>query len=409
MLASRSKVMAFVAIAFYFLILDRQTETSRLHKLWLLQHLKRSRRKRMVLLQIALKNTRPVRRAWVWPRNQFWFESLLQGDFVEDWWKENFRISRRTFEYIVRVVGPDLAKRDTRLRQSIPVNKRVAVALWRLATGDTYRSTGLQFGIGRCTAMLITHDFCEALAKRATEFIKFPETEQEVLQSIGLFTNKSPFPHVVGAVDGSHIALKTVPVNERIEYFNRKQDYSIVIQGVADASFRFLDVSTGYPGSIHDARILRLSKLQREIDQGTWLNGPSKIIGSSEVGPLLVGDSAYPLSVWLMKPFKQTPTLTESQLRFNRALSQARVVIEQAFGILKGRWRCLYKPLEEKTSRVPTTIMACCVLHNICIDVGDPSAIDPVEDDDEMDQSSCNGDEQSDARGIREDIMNYLS
>ena len=56
--------------------------------------------------------------------------------------------------------------------------------------------------------MLITHDFCEALAKRATEFIKFPETEQEVLQSIGLFTNKSPFPQVVGAVDGSHIALK---------------------------------------------------------------------------------------------------------------------------------------------------------------------------------------------------------
>ena len=409
MLASRSKVVAFVAIGFSFLIQEPQTETSRFRKMLMLQHLKRSRRKRMVLLQIALKNTRRARWAWAWPRNQFWFESLLQGDFVEDWWKENFMISRRTFEYIVRVVGPDLTKRDTRLRQCIHVNKRVAVALWRLATGDTYRSTGLQFGIGRCTAMLITHDFCEAIAKRATEFIKFPVTEQEVLQSIRLFTNKSPFPQVVGAIDGSHIALKTVPVNERIEYFNRKQYYSIVIQGVADASFKFLDVSTGYPGSIHDARILRLSKLQREIDQGTWLNTPSKRIGGSEVGPLLVGDSAYPLSVWLMKPFKQTPTLTESQLRFNRALSQARVVIEQAFGILKGRWRCLYKLLEEKTSRVPTTIMACCVLHNICIDVGDPSAIDPVEDDNEMDQSSFNGDEQLCARSIRDDIMDHLS
>ena len=409
MLASRSKVVAFVAIGFYFLIQEPQTETSRFRKMLMLQHLKRSRRKRMVLLQIALKNTRRARRAWAWPRNQFWFESLLQGDFVEDWWKENFRTSRRTFEYIVRVVGPDLTKRGTRLRQCIHVNKRVAVALWRLATGDTYRSTGLQFGIGRCTAMLITHDFCEAIAKRATEFIKFPVTEQEVLQSIRLFTDKSPFPQVVGAIDGSHIALKTVPVNERIEYFNRKQYYSIVIQGVADASFKFLDVSTGYPGSIHDARILRLSKLQREIDQGTWLNTPSKRIGGSEVGPLLVGDSAYPLSVWLMKPFKQTPTLTESQLRFNRALSQARVVIEQAFGILKGRWRCLYKLLDEKTSRVPTTIMACCVLHNICIDVGDPSAIDPVEDDNEMDQSSFNGDEQLCARSIRDDIMDHLS
>lgn len=51
---------------------------------------------------------------------------------------------------------------------------------------------------------------------------------------------------MVGAIDGSHIALKTVPVTARIEYFNRKEDYSIVIQGVAPASFTFLDVSTGY-------------------------------------------------------------------------------------------------------------------------------------------------------------------
>ena len=111
-----------------------------------------------------------------------------------------------------------------------------------------------------------------------------------------------------------------------------------------------------------------------------------------KIRPLLVGDSAYPLSVWLMKPFKQTRTLSERQLRFNSALSQARVVIEQAYGILKGRWRCLYKAMEEKTSRVAITILACCVLHNICIDVGDPSPIDILGDDDnDMDQS-LNGD-----------------
>ena len=328
---------------------------------------------------------------------------------MEDWWKENFRITRRTFEFIVRVAGPEMAKKDTRLRQSIPVHKRVAVALWRLATGDTYRSTGLQFGIGRCTAMLIKQDFCNAIAKRAKEFIKFPETEQEVLQSIRLFTNKSPFPQVVGAIDGCHIALKTVPVDERIDYFNRKQDYSVVIQGVADASFRFLDISAGYPGSIHDARVLRLSNLHREIEQGNWLNGPTKQISGSEIRPLLVGDSAYPLSVWLMKPFKQTRTLSERQLRFNRALGQARVVIEQAYGILKGRWRCLYKAMEEKTNRVAITILACCVLHNICIDVGDPSPIDILgDDDDDMDQS-LNGDVSPIASDVRDKIMDYLS
>ena len=409
MVGINKKAVALIVIAFFFLILEKQVEASRLRQLLILQHLKKVRGKRIILLQLMQRNSRRARCAWSWPRNQFWFENLLNGSFDEDWWKENFRITRRTFEFIVRVAGPEMAKKDTTLRQSIPVHKRVAVALWRLAMGDTYRSTGLQFGIGRCTAMLIKQDFCNAIAKRAKEFIKFPETEQEVLQSIRLFTNKSPFPQVEGAIDGCHIALKTVPVDERIDYFNRKQDYSVVIQGVADASFRFLDISAGYPGGIHDARVPRLSNLHREIEQGDWLNGPTKQISGSEIRPLLVGDSAYPLSVWLMKPFKQTRTLSERQLQFNRALSQARVVIEQAYGILKGRWRCLYKAMEEKTSRVAITILACCVLHNICIDVGDPSPIDILgDDDDDMDQS-LNGDVSPIASDVRDKIMDYLS
>lgn len=52
MLASRSQVLAFVAIAFYFLIIALQAEKSRFHKLLMLQRPKRSKRKRMVLLQI---------------------------------------------------------------------------------------------------------------------------------------------------------------------------------------------------------------------------------------------------------------------------------------------------------------------------------------------------------------------
>ena len=62
MLASRSKVVAVVAIGFSFLIQEPQTETSRFRKMLMLQHLKSSRRKRMVLLRIALKNTRRARR-----------------------------------------------------------------------------------------------------------------------------------------------------------------------------------------------------------------------------------------------------------------------------------------------------------------------------------------------------------
>ena len=109
--------------------------------------------------------------------------------------------------------------------------------LWRLATGDTYRSTSLQYGVGRTTALKAKKEFCKILAKKAGEFIKFPIIEAEATVKICSFSNKSCFPQVVGAIDRTHIPLKSVPRRETVEYFNRKQDYSIVLQGVADAPF----------------------------------------------------------------------------------------------------------------------------------------------------------------------------
>jgi len=59
---------------------------------------------RLIMLEIALDVD-----VWSWQRKQFWFETLLDRNFVAKWWKENLRISRGTFEYIVRVAGLDLA------------------------------------------------------------------------------------------------------------------------------------------------------------------------------------------------------------------------------------------------------------------------------------------------------------
>ena len=57
--------------------------------------------------------------------------------------------------------------------------------------------------------------------------------------------------------------------------------------------------------------------------------------------------------------------LNHSQKKFNKALSSARVTIERAFGVLKGRWRCLLKRLDNNLENIPDIILACCVLHNI--------------------------------------------
>ena len=64
-----------------------------------------------------------------------------------------------------------------------------------------------------------------------------------------------------------------------------------------------------------------------------------------------------------------------------------RMVVEQAFGCLKGRWRILLKEIYctdiERTIKI---IHACCILHNLCIDTGDLLSEDidrEIEDDDE--------------------------
>ena len=98
--------------------------------------------------------------------------------------------------------------------------------------------------------------------------------------------------------------------------------------------------------------------------------------------PILRGDSAYPLLSWLIGPYPQSATLTRDQARFNKAMNKSRVVVERAFGKLKCRWRCLLKVLKEGTGKVPLTILACCILHNICLLRGDALGNDESDDDD---------------------------
>lgn len=160
------------------------------------------------------------------------------------------------------------------------------------------------------------------------------------------------------------------PKNDPKDYYNRKQFHSVVLQGVADTRGRFIHVSTGYAGSIHDARVLHMSSLVKKVEDGRiLLFSAVHTGGGEEIRALLVSDPAYKLTNWCMKPYPETRAVTLSQRNFNKGLSRVRVVIEQAFGMLKGRWRCLLVNLDEAVDKVPLTIIACCILHSICIDI----------------------------------------
>ena len=49
--------------------------------------------------------------AWVLERPQFWFEHMLLNQYANNIWREHFRISRQTFQFICNLVRPHLPTR----------------------------------------------------------------------------------------------------------------------------------------------------------------------------------------------------------------------------------------------------------------------------------------------------------
>ena len=47
-------------------------------------------------------------------------------------------------------------------------------------------------------------------------------------------------------------------------------------------------------------------------------------------------------------------------------MSRARIISENAFGRLKGRWSRLSKRIDLDIDNVPNIVQSCCILHNIC-------------------------------------------
>ena len=81
-----------------------------------------------------------------------------------------------------------------------------------------------------------------------------------------------------------------------------------------------------------------------------------------QLSPILLGDSAFPHHSWLQKLF------AKKESHFNYYLNRARMVTECAFGQLKERWRLLYWKKEVSQHPLRMSVLACIVLHNMCIE-----------------------------------------
>ena len=130
---------------------------------------------------------------------------------------------------------------------------------------------------------------------------------------------------------------------------------------------RFFYAAVGAPGSTHDARLLRHTLLFKDIVTGDAIPDQQLELGDFSTIPLVtLGYRAFPKFAWLLKTYNDR-TNEPQQRFFNKCLRSARVVCQNAYGMLKGRWRILYKKTEVRNFNLKYVVMACIMLHNVLV------------------------------------------
>jgi len=215
----------------------------------------------------------------------------------------------------------------------------------------------------------IIYDTCNIIWKLfANIHMPFPTTDMfyKIAQDFETLWN---FPNCVGCIDGKHIRIKC-PKNTGSMFYNYKHYFSIHLQGICDAKYKFIAIDVGAYGRQSDSGVFTACNIYKHLEENTFNLPPKKPLpySTSPMPFVLLGDQGYPLKEYLMRPYPFDNNLDQTKEIFNYRLSRARRMIECTFGILVSKWRCLKTEIQIDPNHVDSIIKSICLIHNIIID-----------------------------------------
>lgn len=208
---------------------------------------------------------------------------------------------------------------------------------------------GEDLGVHQTTVCKTIWSVCKEIVSKSDEWIHFPNSAEDFEHEKKMWQIKYNFPSAIGAIDCTHILINR-PGNYKDEFVNRKGLNSFNVQATCNGKEQFTSVDCEWAGSVHDARIWKNSNIH-------------DIMQENASGAILLADEAYPLTPWMMTPYRD-PELP-SQKAYNAIHKRERVIIERVFGQVKQRFPFLQSRVRVKTEKIPRMIAACFVLHNV--------------------------------------------
>ncbi|VVA18201.1 PREDICTED: putative nuclease HARBI1 [Prunus dulcis] len=280
-------------------------------------------------------------------------QELGGGDSVQlgltrspDSFRNCFRMTYSTFEWLCGLLEPLLECRDP------------------------------QFGVSEPVARFCAKQLCRVLCTNYRFWIEFPNPN-ELASVSAAFGSQTGLPNCCGVIDCTR--FKTVKNGG----FHEE---SIAAQIMVDSSSRILSIVAGFRGNKGDSRVLKSSTLYKDIEAGRLLNSPPVNVDGVAVNQYLIGDEGYPLLPWLMVPFVDAAKGSNEE-HFNAAHNLMRLSALRTIVSLKS-WGILSRPIQEEFKMAVAYIGACSILHNGLLRREDFSAMCDVDDYSLYDQSS---------------------
>lgn len=190
-------------------------------------------------------------------------------------------------------------------------------------------------------------------------------TKEQWLRIAEEFWNTWNFPNCIGAIDGKHVVI-TAPANSGSEFFNYKKTFSIVLMAIVDADYKFICVDVGAYGKNSDGGIFSNSNIGKALQSNTFNVPENKNLPGTDISAphVIIGDEAFPLKTYLMRPYPKPQLSDQRKLKFNDRLSRARKVVENAFGILAQKFRIYNRRIQLNPENADKVVMTTCILHN---------------------------------------------
>jgi hypothetical protein len=166
----------------------------------------------------------------------------------------------------------------------------------------SFRHLAFEFRMGDSTVGLIVKETVKILWDVLQPMQMPPPTAEKFKKIAQEYQSIWNFPQCLGAIDGKHVRI-ICPAHSGTISFNYKSHYSVVLQGVADASYKFTIIDVGGYGKQSDGGAFRSSCVFEIMRNRSLDIPPDDCLPSTDISVpcVFIGDEAYPLLDNLLK------------------------------------------------------------------------------------------------------------